>query len=81
MTPVVADFVQNREMSRAVSDRQLSTGAPILRPFSEGYILGSWLMGGTMVGVGVLCGGRVVKPEGRNSDIAPAANERAAAHC
>jgi hypothetical protein len=53
--PAVSDFLQAREVAQQLSDKAATAQRTFFRqPLEEGYRVGSWILGGAMISLGII---------------------------
>lgn len=58
LVPTASDYFHGYQLSQFLTDRTIQTGITrIHQPFSETYRAAAWVLGATMIGLGVLTGG------------------------
>jgi hypothetical protein len=57
LAPSASDFIQGLEVAKALSGRSPAHPSGFYRqPLEESYRIGTWLLGGSMVGLGLIRG-------------------------
>jgi hypothetical protein len=65
VAPAASVFLQEREIAQAVSQRGVTPYVP--QPLGEEYCLGSWMLGGAMIGFGIIGGWRQSSANGQSA--------------
>jgi hypothetical protein len=67
LAPSASDFLQGWQMAQALSEPASATASGFFRqPLEETYRIGTWILGGTMVGLGILFGATRRRPISNN---------------
>jgi hypothetical protein len=65
LAPSASDFIQGLKVAEALSGRSHANPSGFYRqPLEESYRIGTWLLGGSMVGLGLIRGWVAAKCEG-----------------
>jgi hypothetical protein len=68
LAPSASDYLQGWQMAQAMSEPASATASGFFRqPLEETYRIGTWILGGTMVGLGILFGSRRTRSMASNN--------------
>jgi hypothetical protein len=67
LAPSASEIIQGWQMAQALSEPMSATASAFFRqPLEETYRIGTWILGGSMVGLGVIFGAMRAKPLSNN---------------